>query len=154
MDILEDQIIEYIDAKTAALARVCSKAMLFNTKFLVNKIEIWYTELLVWCWIREINKIIYKKVPDNYCLSYSKGCTKCKLCGEHYISDVVYVNNKLIFSCYICFCQIEDDVLNESSYYQHDTLHTYYDDYKLTKNVTFHIIQDEIDVSYENCRAQ
>lgn len=152
MELIENQLLQFIDMKTCSSLRACSSHMLGNLKFKICKIEIWWKSILHNRWIKDI----YESVS----LPHKKQPIICKLCKTHPVTEAVYMNTKIIFSCFRCYYGIECDVINEVYPQMYQPLHTTYSTGEIEfKNMVVeefvrHINEDIDRDVYENCRTQ
>lgn len=146
MEHIEDLLIHYVDSKTAKNLRTCSKLRICERKVIVCKIEKWWSDILLGKWVR--------KVYSRSGLPYKRQSTKCKICKTRPISDAVYINKKLLFSCHACYGGIEADVLHEVYPQLYSPLHTAYVIFVERGRIFFDDMVSEDPYSFENCRTQ
>ena len=157
MELIENEIMEFIDVKTSSSLRVCSSRLLGDLKFRVCLIESWWKSILNNRWVRDV----YESVS----LPYKKQPITCKLCKKFPVTEAVYMNTKIIFSCFVCYYGIEADVINEIYPQMYQPLHTTYStswlksgEIKYSNMVVEEFVR-QIDIEidgdvYENCRTQ
>jgi len=146
MEKIEEFLIYYVDKKSAINLRTCSSLRLCDRKVKVCQIENWWYKVCLTNWVRTV----YNQSD----LPYKRPNLTCKICKIRPISDAVYLNNKLLFSCHSCYGAIEADVLNEVYPQLYSPLHTGYVLFVRRGNVEFENMMTEGDFAYENCRTQ
>ena len=153
MELVENQILYFIDAKTSVSLRACSSKLLGDLKFKVCVIESWWKSILLNRWMSDV----YKSVS----LPIQKQPITCKLCKKSPVTEAVYMNTKVIFSCFGCYCAIEDDIINEIYPQMYQPLHTTYSvswlqscEVEFSNMMVEEFVGIMVQEDYENCRTQ
>ena len=145
MQLIEDHVLAFLDWRTSGRLRVCSSEKLGDLKFQVCLIEKWWKHISLKKWV--------KKVYDKFGLSFCRRSLSCRICRKSASTDVVFLNNKLIFCCNACYFGVESDLISEIYPQMYTPLHAEYSEY--SNNIYFTpILLEEIDFGFENCRTQ
>ena len=146
MDKIEEFLIYYVDGASAANLRTCSSLRLCERKVKVCLIQKWWADVLLRKWVRTV--YIQSGLP------YKHQNTTCKICKTRSISDAVYMNTKLLFSCHACYGGIEADIIQEVYPQMYSPLHTAYVIFVERNRIDFDNMITENEFAYENCRTQ
>lgn len=146
MEKVEDFLIFYVDRESARNLMTCSSSRLCERKMKVCRIEKWWAKVLLQKWVRTV----YAQAG----LPFKKQNTTCKICKRRPISDAVYLNTKLLFSCHACYGGIESDIIHEIYPQLYSPLHTAYVIFIERGRIDFENMMTEDGFAYENCRTQ
>ena len=146
MEQIEEFLLYYVDRESAKNLRTCSSLRLCERKLKVCKIENWWKKMLLVKWVHNV----YEQCG----LPYKRQNLTCKMCKTRPISDAVYMNTKLLFSCSACYAGIEADVISEVYPQLYSPLHTAYVLFVERGRIDFNNMMLEEYNQYENCRTQ
>jgi len=152
MEFLDDFLLPYVDAQSALSLRTCSTLKLCDKKVRVIQIERWWSDLKKKKWTKNVHLLC--GIP------FKRQNLKCKICKRRQITDAVYMNHKLLFSCAACYGSIEADVIHEVYPQIYSPLHAAFVLFVERGRVEFEhmptelVLEDLQEFGHENCRTQ